>query len=94
MIVLGTYFIQSNQITVEGVLGGITIGALSSLVLFIASFPDYDADKSKGRKTLVIAVGKKKATTVFWIFPSIFIISLIVLLDPVILSIVFAPPIL
>jgi len=71
MIVLGTYFIQSNQITIESVLGGIVVGVLSSLVLFIASFPDHDADKSKGRKTLVIAVGKKNATSLFWIFPII-----------------------
>jgi len=71
MIVLGTYFIQSNQITVEPILGGIVVGVLSSLVLFIASFPDYDADKSKGRKNLVIVVGKEKATSLFWVFPVI-----------------------
>ncbi|HEY4681589.1 MAG TPA: prenyltransferase [Nitrosarchaeum sp.] len=71
MIVLGTYFIQSHQITIESILGGIVVGVLSSLVLFIVSFPDYDADKSKGRKTLVIVVGKQKATSLFWAFPII-----------------------
>jgi 1,4-dihydroxy-2-naphthoate octaprenyltransferase len=71
MIVLGTVFIQSNQITFESILGGIVVGVLSSLVLFIASFPDHDADKSKGRKTLVIAVGKKRAASIFWVFPLI-----------------------
>ena len=71
MIVLGTYFIQSNQITIESILGGIVVGVLSSLVLFIASFPDHDADKSKGRKTLVIVVGKEKAISLFWVFPAI-----------------------
>ena len=69
MIVIGTFFIQSGEISPESILAGITIGALSSLVLFIASFPDHDADKSKGRKTLVIAVGKEKAAKLFWIFP-------------------------
>ncbi|MCE2506593.1 MAG: prenyltransferase [Nitrosopumilaceae archaeon] len=69
MIVLGTFFIQSGQITLESILAGIVVGSLSSLVLFIASFPDHDADKSKGRKTLVIAVGKQKATKLFWMFP-------------------------
>jgi 1,4-dihydroxy-2-naphthoate octaprenyltransferase len=71
MIVLGTFFIQSNQLSIEAALGGIIVGLLSSMVLFIASFPDYDADKSKGRKTLVIAAGKEKATQIFWIFPII-----------------------
>ena len=69
MIVLGTYFIQSGHLTFEAGLGGIAVGSLSALVLFIASFPDHDADKSKGRKTLVIAVGKEKAVKLFWIFP-------------------------
>jgi len=69
MIVMGTFFIQSGIINMESILAGIFVGTLSSLVLFIASFPDHDADKSKGRKTLVIVVGKKKATKLFWIFP-------------------------
>lgn len=71
MIVLGTFFIQSNQIVVEAILGGIVVGILSSLVLFVASFPDHDADKSKGRKTLVILLGKQKASLIFWLFPAI-----------------------
>ncbi len=69
MIVLGTFFIQSGQISIESILAGIVVGSLSSLVLFIASFPDHDADKSKGRKTLVITVGKKRGAKLFWIFP-------------------------
>ena len=69
MIVIGTFYIQSGEVNVESILAGIVIGTLSSLVLFIASFPDHDADKSKGRKTLVIVVGKDKARKLFWIFP-------------------------
>ena len=69
MIVIGAYFIQSGQITIESILAGIVVGVLSSLVLFITSFPDHDADKSQGRKTLVIVVGKEKAAKLFLIFP-------------------------
>ena len=71
MIVIGTYFVQTSQITESTVLAGIVIGVLSSLVLFITSFPDHDADKAKGRKTLVISLGKQKACTILWIFPAI-----------------------
>ncbi len=78
MIVIGTYFIQSGQITVESILAGIVVGVLSSLVLFIASFPDHDADKSKGRKTLVIAAGNQKAANLFWIFPLISYAAIII----------------
>ena len=78
LIVIGTFFIQSGEITIESILGGIVVGVLSSLVLFIASFPDHDADKSKGRKSLVIAVGKEKAAKLFWIFPLISYIAIII----------------
>ncbi|MBT8243101.1 MAG: prenyltransferase [Nitrosopumilus sp.] len=78
MIVIGTYFIQSGQITIESIFAGIVVGSLSSLVLFIASFPDHDADKAKGRKTLVIVVGKQKAAKLFWIFPLISYLAIIV----------------
>ena len=71
MIVIGTYFVQTSQITEQSVLGGIVIGVLSSLVLFITSFPDHDADKAKGRKTLVISLGMQKACSILWIFPAI-----------------------
>src|SRR4030065_2148145 len=69
MIVLGTYYIQVSELSLNTTLAGIVVGILSSLVLFITSFPDHDADKSKGRKTLVIAVGKQKATSLFLVFP-------------------------
>ena len=78
MIVIGAFFIQSGEITIESILGGIVVGVLSSLVLFIASFPDHDADKSKGRKSLVIAVGKEKAAKLFWIFPLISYLAIII----------------
>ncbi|MFB5630075.1 MAG: prenyltransferase [Nitrosopumilaceae archaeon] len=71
VIVIGTYFIQTSDITSASIMGGILVGVLSSLVLFITSFPDHDADKSKGRKTLVIVLGKKNASSLFWIFPII-----------------------
>ncbi|NHI02443.1 Menaquinone via futalosine polyprenyltransferase [Candidatus Nitrosotalea sp. TS] len=71
MIVLGTYFVQASHITAEPVLAGIVSGVLSSTVLFVNSFPDHDADKSHGRKTLVILFGKAKAASSVWIFPVI-----------------------
>ena len=69
MIVLGTYFVQSSEIIPESILVGIVLGVLSSMVLFVNSFPDFDADKAGGRKTLVIVLGKKRAASIIWIFP-------------------------
>jgi len=69
MIVLGTFFVQTAQITAEPLYVGAIVGLLSASVLFINSFPDYDADKTKGRRTLVIIMGKRRASTFFTFFP-------------------------
>ena len=71
MIVLGTIYIQTEQIVPTNILSGIIAGTLSSFVLFITSFPDHDADKQKGRKTLVIVLGKTKASSLYWVFPGV-----------------------
>ena len=71
LIVMGTYYIQNSELTDVVVLSGIVVGVLSSLVLFITSFPDHDADKEKGRRTLVILFGRQKAVSIFYIFPII-----------------------
>ena len=68
MIVLGAFYIQTGDISASAVLAGIAVGSLSSLVLFVASFPDHDADKSKGRRTIAIMLGKRRAARVFWLF--------------------------
>jgi 1,4-dihydroxy-2-naphthoate octaprenyltransferase len=61
MIVLGSYYIQSDSIELTSVYVGIIIGLLSSVVLLVTSFPDYDADKKSGRRTLVIVIGKENS---------------------------------
>ena len=71
MIVLGTYFVQTSQIVIEPILGGVVLGILSSMILFVNSFPDFEADRASGRKTLVIMLGKKRATGALWIFPTV-----------------------
>lgn len=71
MIVLGTIFIQTQSIEPANIVAGVIAGTLSSFVLYITSFPDYDADKQKGRRTLVIVLGKTKASALFWVFPAV-----------------------
>jgi len=65
MIVIGTFYVQIGLIDSAAVFAGVIVGLLSATVLFINSFPDYEADKSKGRRTLVILLGKKASTKVF-----------------------------
>jgi len=65
MIVLGSYYIQSDQIDLTSIYVGIIIGLLSSVVLLVTSFPDYEADKKSGRRTLVIVMGKENSIKLF-----------------------------
>ena len=69
LIIIGTYFIQSQSIDDFTILAGIVVGILSSLVLFVTSIPDHDVDKEKGRRTLIIIFGKANAVKTFLIFP-------------------------
>jgi 1,4-dihydroxy-2-naphthoate octaprenyltransferase len=68
MIVLGTFFVQTALLDPAAVFVGVIVGLLSATVLFINSFPDHDADKSKGRRTLVILLGKSRAASAFPLF--------------------------
>jgi 1,4-dihydroxy-2-naphthoate polyprenyltransferase len=65
MIVLGTFYVQTGVIESAPFYIGSIIGILSASVLFINSFPDHDADRSKGRRTLVIILGRQKASKIF-----------------------------
>lgn len=69
-IVLGAYYIQADMILLPAILSGTVIGILSATVLFVTSFPDYEADRSRGRKTLVIVLGRERAARLFWMFPA------------------------
>jgi len=88
MIVLGTYFVQNPHITIEPILAGIVSGILSSTVLFVNSFPDYEADKTHGRRTLVIVLGKARAASSIWVFPissyGIIVVSVIAHIFPIV----------
>jgi 1,4-dihydroxy-2-naphthoate octaprenyltransferase len=68
MIVLGTFYVQTGVIDAAPIYVGVVIGLLSATVLFVNSFPDFDADRSKGRRTLVILAGKRKASMAFPLF--------------------------
>lgn len=65
MIVMGSYYIQSDTIDLTSVFVGIIIGLLSAVVLLVTAFPDYEADKKSGRRTLVILSGKQNSVKIF-----------------------------
>lgn len=77
MIVLGSYYVQTGLINPSALFVGIIIGILSASVLFVNSFPDYEADRYGRRRTLVILLGQQnavKAVPFFLITPHILIL--------------------
>ena len=68
MIVLGTFYVQTGVIDSAALYVGAIVGILSATVLFVNSFPDYEADRSKGRRTLVILFGKKASSDAYPLF--------------------------
>jgi len=63
--VLGVYFIQIASYTLPAIVASIPSGILVHNLLLLNEFPDAEADKEAGRKTLPITMGKAKASVVY-----------------------------
>ena len=63
--VLGVYFVQTAAYTFPAVVAAIPSGILVHNLLLLNEFPDTEADRKAGRKTLPITMGKAKASIVY-----------------------------
>ena len=63
--ILGMYFVQTGAYTWEAVIACIPSAFLVHNLLLLNEFPDVEVDKIANRKTLPIAIGRKKATLVY-----------------------------
>jgi len=63
--VLGAYFVQTGAYTFPAVVACIPSGILVHNLLLLNEFPDVEADKKAGRKTLPITMGKARAGIVY-----------------------------
>jgi len=63
--ILGTYFVQTTTYTQPAVIAAIPSGILVHNLLLLNEFPDTEADKKAGRKTLPITMGKTRAGIVY-----------------------------
>jgi 1,4-dihydroxy-2-naphthoate polyprenyltransferase len=66
--VLGIYFIQTGQYTWTALAAAIPPYLLVHNLLLLNEFPDIEADKTAGRRSLPIAAGRKTAALVYSIF--------------------------
>ncbi len=63
--VVGVYFAQSGTYSLPLVIAAIPSGILVHNLLLLNEFPDVEADRKGGRKTLPITLGKKKAGIIY-----------------------------
>ena len=67
-VVIGAYFVQTQAITSEIVWASIPPGILTLLLLLLNEFPDSEADRTGGRRHIVILLGKHYAASVYSVF--------------------------
>ncbi len=65
VMTLGAYYVQTRSFAVEPFLASIPVGLLIAAVLWINEFPDIDADKAVGKRTLVLRLGYTRSIAVY-----------------------------
>lgn len=65
LICAGTYLVMTRSLPTWVVLLGLPLGVLIAAFLWINEFPDYRADASAGKRTLVVRLGRVTAARVF-----------------------------
>ncbi len=63
--VLGAYFVQRGEFNWPAVIAAIPSAILVHNLLFLNEFPDVEADRKAGRRTLPIILGKGRASLVY-----------------------------
>ena len=63
--VMGVYFVQTATYTWPAVVASIPSGILVHNLLLLNEFPDIEADRKAGRKTLPITIGRARASIVY-----------------------------
>jgi 1,4-dihydroxy-2-naphthoate octaprenyltransferase len=65
LVTLGSNYVQTQKFALSAALASIPIAVLIGAVIYINEFPDAAADASCGKRTLVVRLGKEKASRVF-----------------------------
>jgi len=61
LMTLGAYYVQTQNVALEPLVASIPVSLLIAAVLYINEFPDYVADKTVGKNTLVVRLGRTRA---------------------------------
>ncbi len=81
IIILGAYYVQTQNFSLPALLVSLPLGILIGLVLLINEFPDYEADQQVHKNTLVVTCGPQKAAFIIVGFLAIaYIITVMLIL--------------
>ena len=80
----GTYYLQLQTLSWVIIIASIALGLIAAAVLCVNNFRDREHDKSIGRTTLCVVLGKKKSILAYqlMIFTPFFLIACIAFYDP------------
>jgi len=71
LMTIGAYFVQAQTMNVDPITASIPVALLIFAVVYINEFLDYTADKTIGKNTLVVRLGRKKAAQGFVVLMSL-----------------------
>lgn len=63
--VMGSYFVQTGQLSAEAFFVSLPLAFLVGAVLFINQFQDYAADRATDKRNWVVRLGRQRAARVF-----------------------------
>ena len=63
--VTATYWLQTQSITSEVLIGAAAMGLLSSNILLVNNYRDYHTDQEDGKRTSVVILGRKFAIVTY-----------------------------
>lgn len=101
--VVGTDYIQTNELNFLAVLGGCIAGCFATAVLLVNNIRDIETDRKSGKKTLSTRIGKRASLILFVLFiwapfalaiplwfiaPAVFVVN--ILLIPVLMITIIA----
>ena len=78
LMTLGAYFVQTQVLAWEAVFPSIPIAILITAVLYINEFPDHDADRDAGKRTIVVRLGRPRAAKGYVILMTSVYLSIII----------------
>jgi len=77
LMVLGSYYVQTQKVSWEPVIASLPVALLITLVLWINEFQDMPADAIVGKNHMVVRLGRKRATTVYGLLLATVYLSLL-----------------